>query len=201
MKLQIELTLTEELLGTVAGDPAVAETYIIDKAATPEQRAEEAATVPDVKEEIEKATTRFHRTPEGNPFIYDYQIKGFFKDACSSLARADGTLSSKLRAYKKVIDGTIFVEPRQIMLKLPAGGELGICQRPLRAQTAQGERIALARSETVPAGTRLAFTVVLLSDKIEGLATEWFEYGTLRGLGQWRNSGKGRFQAKIGSPE
>jgi hypothetical protein len=63
----------------------------------------------------------------------------------------------------------------------------------LRAQTAQGERIALAASESAPAGTTAEFSVVLLDPRLESLIRELLDYGELRGLGQWRSSGKGRF--------
>jgi hypothetical protein len=33
------------------------------------------------------------------------------------------------------------------------------------------------------------------------LVEEWLEYGELRGLGQWRNSGKGRFTAEVSKPK
>ena len=52
------------------------------------------------------------------------------------------------------IDGLIFIAPRQIPIKFD--GEMGICQRPLRAQTAQGERVALASSESIPASSMAA---------------------------------------------
>jgi len=185
MKLAITLTLTEELLGTASANPELYRDFIESK--RPDNGAE------DVDAEVQKSTTVFHRTPDGKPFLYDYQIKGFFKDACSALKRADDTESAKIKAYKKEIDGLIFVEPRQIVAELPDGGIVGICQRPLRAQTAQGERVSLARSETLPPGTVLRFTITLLSGKLEDPIREWLDYGHLRGLGQWRNSGKGRF--------
>ena len=34
--------------------------------------------------------TVFPRTEDGRPFLYDYQIKGFFKDACGCLSRVAG---------------------------------------------------------------------------------------------------------------
>ena len=70
---------------------------------------------------------------------------------------------------------------------------MGTCQRPLRASTAQGERIALASSETVPAGAECEFTIVCLVDNDIDLVKEWLEYGQFHGMLQWRNSGKGRF--------
>ena len=137
--------------------------------------------------------------------MYDYQIKGFFKDACSMLNRLSEkdpetgrkkkavNESGKLTAYKKVIDGMIFPQPRMITIHIPDGDEIGYCERPLRAQTAQGERVALAISEEVPAGSWLEFDVVCLDDGHIPAVLEWLDYGQLRGLGQWRNSGKGRF--------
>ena len=91
----------------------------------------------------------------------------------------------------------IFVAPRQIVAHLPEGGVVGFCERPLRAQTAQGERVSLARSESLPAGTVLEFEILLLSDKLAELVDEWMDYGKYRGLGQWRNSGKGSFKYVI----
>ena len=102
-----------------------------------------------------------------------------------------GTESSKIKAFKKEIDKLIFIEPREI----PFGryGEIGECQRPLRASTPMGERVSLAISEEIPAGAVVEFTIVLLSEEHEALVREWLDYGTYSGIGQWRNSGKGRF--------
>ena len=96
-----------------------------------------------------------------------------------------------MKAYKKIIDGCIFPQPRKIEIHM--NGEMGNCQRPLRAQTAQGERIALANSEAVPAGSWIEFNVVCLSDAYEKAVREWLDYGQFKGIGQWRNSGMGRF--------
>ncbi len=99
--------------------------------------------------------------------------------------------SSKMTAYKKIIDGLIFVSPRQIPIQMQ--GEMGACQRPLRATTMQGERVTLAMSEECPAGSTINFTVSCLSPEHVAAVREWLNYGYLRGLGQWRNSGKGKF--------
>lgn len=150
-------------------------------------------------EVTEKGTTVFPRNDDGEPVIWDYQLKGFMKDACGALRRVPGTLSSKCKAYKKVIDGTIFVKERSVPFQLPEGGEVGICERPLRADTPQGARVALARSETVPAGTKIRFTLVVMNKSDWPLVQEWLDYGQFRGIGQWRNSGKGRFEWTDGS--
>lgn len=199
---QVTLTLIEPILGTVPKDKEVYKTYITDKLRNDEDRSgdavasmmeEELATVQEVEE---KGWTGFH-IEDGQPVLYNYVIKGFFKDACGMLRR-DGPsgqyLSCKLRAYKKEIDGLTFVKPRKIPLVLPEGIEMDVLERPLRASGPQGERVALARSDTCPAGTTLTFTVTVLGGNIsEDLLVEWFGYGEFRGLGQWRNAGWGQF--------
>ena len=186
----IKLTFTERILGTVPKDKEVYAAYIATRIALDDEVvAAELATVESVEE---KGWTGFHQNGKG-AFLYDYMIKGFFKDACGMLRRVPGTGSKKLTAYKKVIDGLVFVEPREIVLTLPEGAETSVLERPLRAQTAQGERVALARSDTCPAGTSIEFKVLVLGGVSEKLLLEWLEYGQLRGLGQWRNAGYGQF--------
>ena len=186
--MKVRIVLQEEMLGTASANPDLYRDFIASK--RPEGVDEqEIEDLPDVDEELGRQMTVFPREND-HPFLYDYQLKGFFKDACGMLRRVEGTASSKLKAYKKLIDGLIFVKPRKIIMKV---SEIGICERPLRAQTPQGERVALARSETVPAGTTLQFEIVCLDKKLENAVEEWLNYGELRGLGQWRNSGAGRF--------
>jgi hypothetical protein len=200
-KIKLRLTLTEEMLGMCA-QADVHERYIASKAPDKASREEEVAAL-GVDDVVEETRTVFPRE-DGQPFLWDYQVKGFFKDACGMLRRAQGTKSSKLTAHKKLIDGMIFPGPRKIMLNLPKKSRLGNCQRPLRAETAQGPRVALADSETVPEGTTMDIEVTILEavtkkgvPSLEECLMEWFEYGQLRGLGQWRNSGKGKFTFEV----
>lgn len=192
MKIPITLTFTEELLGTAAADPKLHTEFIASKAPDAKSLKEEVAAI-GVEEAEVRSMSVFPRE-KGAPFLYDYQIKGFFKDACSCLARVPDTKSAALKAYRKVIDGTIFVFPRKIFIQ--ASGEVGDCQRPLRASGPSGERVALAHSETAPAGSRIEFIVELLDDNKWPVLKEWLDYGKYRGIGQWRNSGKGRFTYK-----
>lgn len=189
--LKVRLTFTEELLGTASSNPEIHEEFIASKAPDAKSIEEEVAAV-GVEEVVEKSMTIFPKLEDGTPFIYDYQIRGFFKEACSCLKKVEKTRSSKIKAFKKQIDGLIFVEPRKIPMDMH-GETIGNCQRPLRASTAQGERISLANSEVVPAGTTIEFTVKCLVDDDIETVKEWLEYGIFKGLGQWRNSGKGRF--------
>lgn len=190
-ELKVKLTFTEEMLGTASSDPKIHEEFIASKSPDAKTIKEEVAAV-GVEEVVEKSMTIFPKLEDGTPFIYDYQIRGFFKEACSCLKKVEKTRSSKIKAFKKQIDGLIFVEPRKIPMDMH-GKTLGNCQRPLRASTAQGERISLANSEVAPEGTTIEFTVKCLVDDDIETVKEWLEYGTFKGLGQWRNSGKGRF--------
>ena len=188
---EIKLTFTEPLLGTVPKDPEVYKTHVMNRAAVDDaQAAEELDTVEKVEE---KGWTGFHRM-NGTPILYDYVIKGFFKDACSMLRRAGDTKSAKLAAFKKVIDGLIFAQPRMIELLVPEGKEIFTLERPLRASTPQGERVALARSDACPVGTTIIFKVLVLGSVTKAQLEEWLDYGKLRGLGQWRNAGYGAFE-------
>lgn len=188
--MKIRITFTEPILGTSPSNKDVYRDYIGSK-------APDASTIEDevealgVDEVAEKSMTVFPRTADGVPFLYDYQIKGFFKDTCGGLKKVTSKLSSKIKAYKKEIDKLIFPFPREIPFE--NFGTIGECQRPLRAQTAQGERISLAMSEQIPAGATITFSVDMLSDDHEDLLREWLDYGKYSGIGQWRNSGMGRF--------
>ena len=199
--LNVRLTFTEPVLGTAAADRDLYKNFIASKAPDALTIEDEVAAI-GADAVTEKGMTVFPRTEDDRPFLYDYQIKGFFKDACGMLSRLTGkdetgkkkkaaNESGKLTAYKKVIDGLIFVSPRQISLDFD--GEIGICQRPLRANTPQGERVALSISEEVPAGTTATFTVTCIDGAHMAAVKEWLDYGKLRGIGQWRNSGKGCF--------
>lgn len=188
--IKVRLEFNEELLGTASANPEIHSDYIASLAPDAESRAEEVASV-GAAEVTEKAMTIFPRNADGQPILYDYQIKGFFKDSCGVLRKVKGTKSEKIKAYKKEIDGLVFVSPRMIPLHMP--GEMGNCQRPLRASAAQGERIALANSEAAPAGTWIEFDVKCYTDTMYDAVYEWLDYGEDRGIGQWRNSGKGRF--------
>lgn len=189
-EIKVKLTFTESILGTSPANKEIYREFIGSK-------AEDAATIEDevaalgAEAVADKGMTVFPRLDDGTPFLYDYQIKGFFKDTCGGLRKVKGTKSEKIKAYKKEIDKLIFPEPRTIPLLFD--GEVGENQRSLRAQTPQGERVSLAISEEAPAGATCEFTIVCLSDDHEAAVREWLDYGKYSGIGQWRNSGHGRF--------
>lgn len=192
--LKVKVTFDEEVLGTASANPDIHREYIASNGPSAMTIQEEVEAI-GTEETFEKSMTVFPRNKEGKPIIWDYQWKGFLKDAFGSLKKIPGTECGKIKAYKKEIDGLIFVSPRMIPFKL--SGDMDICQRPLRAQTAQGERVALASSETVPEGSSVEFEIKCLLDTHVPAVIEALEYGAMRGFGQWRNSGKGRFHYEI----
>ena len=194
--LKVKVTFDEDVLGTASANPDIHKEYIASNAPDAATMKEEVEAI-GAEEVFEKSMTVFPRGKDGGPIAWDYQWKGYLKDAFKSLKKVPKSECGKIKAYKQEIDGLIFVYPRQIPIQLPEGGEIGICQRPLRASTAQGERIALASSETVPAGSTMTFDIRMLLDSHEKAVIEALNYGELRGFGQWRNSGAGRFHYEI----
>jgi hypothetical protein len=191
-KVHVKLTFTDDLLGTSSGNPELHREFIASKAPDAAKMEEEVASL-GVEAVEEKSMTVFPKMADGTPYLWDYQIRGFFKEICGAMRGIPGTKSSKVKAYKKKVDNTIFVEPREIPLDLHSM-KIADCQRPLRASTMQGERIALANSEVCPQGTTCEFDVLCMVDEDVDMLREWLEYGKYKGIGQWRNSGKGRFE-------
>lgn len=163
--LKVKITFLEPVLGTWPSNQNVARDFIASK-------SPDAATIEDEVAAL------------GADAVADKGMTVFPRNE-----------SGKLSAYKKVIDGLIFPQPRMIPIKV--NGKIGDCQRPLRAQTAQGERVSLANSEEIPAGSTCWFEILLMDESLENAVLEWLDYGVLRGIGQWRNSGKGRFTFDI----
>ena len=192
--IKVKITFTESVLGTSPSNPNIYTDFIGSKAPDASTVEDEVAAL-GADAVAEKGTTVFPRNEDDEPFFYDYQIKGFFKGACGFLRRVPNKVSKSMSAYKKVIDGNIFVFPRKITIHTDM--PIGINQRPLRAQTMQGERVTLASSEEIQAGAWCEFTVNLLNDADEKAFREWMDFGALNGIGQWRNASHGRFVWEI----
>jgi len=192
--LKVRVRFIEEVLGTASSDPEIHKEFIASKAPDAPSMEEEVAAV-GADEVFDKSMTVFPKDENGRPFAWNYQWRGFFKDTIAALRKVPDTACSKLKAYKKEVDGNISVWPRKIPFEFE--GETGICQRPLRAQTAQGERVALASSESIPAGATMTFEIEMLCPEDEKIVRECLNNGWRRGFGQWRNSCKGSFKWKL----
>jgi len=203
--LKVKLTFTEMLLGTLAGDPNIAAEFIMSKhpnRAQVDESEAHPATDEEIADDIQKATTFFSRdSGTESRCLWDYQVKGFFKEACLAMIESDAFKKGELKnfnltkyMFKRTIDKQIFVTPRKLILTLPANAEFAYLERPLRADTMRGERICLARSEAAAVGTQLSCEIVSMNPRLYPFIRRWLDYGRLSGLGQWRNAGFGRFE-------
>lgn len=88
-KIKVKLTFVEPVLGTWPSNQNIAREFIASK-------SPDAATVEDEVAALgadavaDKGMTVFPRNEKGEPVLYDYQVKGFFKDSCGMLSRIGG---------------------------------------------------------------------------------------------------------------
>lgn len=155
--------------------------------------SDEEEYLPDL---LEKGTTVFFRHPKtGQPQFRAHQIKGFLKAAGSAL---NGKSDEGTRALKSKIENYCFIAPLYIPIEMPAGGEMDYLERPLRAATAMGDRVTIARSEMIPENSTCKFGLSVLAGGVpESVVLECLDYGFYKGLGQWRNGDYGRFRYEI----
>lgn len=195
--MKVKITFTNDVLGMRSGSEDMLEKYIVSKAPSAEL-AEDEMEKRSVADEVADRTTIFEHDVDGTPVLIDYQWKGFFKESVGFLNKAGkdgyagGKVCSGIKSYKKNVDGLVFIKPRWIRLDLH-GMRTGTLSRSLRASTMQGERISIARSETVPEGTTCEFEIICLNETMEKAVREALDYGALHGFGQWRNAGYGTF--------
>ena len=213
-KIGIRVQFTEPLLGCSSGNPEIYDEFLAPKAEeklhhplTDEQKAEERAAItpedPSVK--LEKASTVFPKDTTGL-FVWDYQWRGFIKERIGSMIELGDVTEVTKWTYKRAVDQFVFVNPRRCYLHSEGGEIVRECkqwlQRPLRATTMQGDRIALARSQMLPVGTTCEFAVTVMEgtnpkSKVAGLTPDrirqCFDMGIVSGSMQWRSGGWGRF--------
>ena len=226
-RYRVRLTLTEEMLGSKPSRQDVYDRYIVVKsqgrttglsgaidaktaaaakapkeaAPSPEGAAaeESAAGADNPADGAEVGYTVFPRDEHGL-FLWDYQIKGYIKEAANTLKDHPAI---KISNFRSKVDNFLFVRPRRVPL-LQADGTRWIdapkiLERPLRAMTMQGPRVSLAKSDMLPAGTYLEFDIAILNDNLisKKVLDALFSYGEFKGLGQWRNGGYGAFTFKF----
>ena len=197
-RMRVKLEFVTPILGTCPANPEIYSDYIASNAPDAKTLQEEIADS-SAQEVEEKQMTVFFKNENGNPYIYDYLIKGFFKNACKAMISTEGAKSFKMQAYKTKIDNLIFPEQRRILFG--NWDTITVLQRPLRADTPQGPRVALSSSEQISAGCTLEFSVLVLTNSLVNQVSEWFDYGILNGLCQWHNGGYGRFGWQLLSVE
>ena len=156
-----------------------------------------------------KGTTVFFWDKEKDlPKIGDHMIYGYMKAAseaiCQTRTVKRGTILQSAAFTTSIISKHVRCEEDFITfdqnIKTDEEGQPAYLQRSLRAKTAQGPRISLAKSEQVPAGAKLKFKLKVMdgSPLEEKHLKEIFDYGKhFVGIGQWRNKGYGMFDTVI----
>lgn len=191
---RVKVTFINPILGSQPAEN-VASVYIANRAGMPLPE-DEVETLPDA---LDRGTTVFHKDASGRPVLWDYQIRGFLKAAAQVL---NGKVSGNVRNLRSKVNSLVFVSPRLIRINGPDDADvrdlLDYLERPLRAQTAQGDRVALARSEMLPEGCSVTFGLEVLPGEIsQGVIEDLLDYGFYSGLGQWRNGGWGNFRYEL----
>jgi hypothetical protein len=214
-KINAIITFTEPTLASTPGNRDLLDEFIAKKAPGSEQAEEELAALP-ADEQTAKASTVFPRDDQGL-FCWDYQWRGFFKEAIFAQIELGELRNLSKWTYKRAVDSFLFVNPRRIRYLDDLGQyykePTDTLQRPLRAETMQGDRVALARSELLPPGTQLNLEVTLLigegSKKKDGttratgasitreIVIACLDYGQFKGFSQWRGGGYGRFTYEL----
>lgn len=212
-KWRVTLELTEKMLGTVPKNKDVYTNFIQNKALDRVEppmvpAAITAQEVETVVQETEGAGwTGFHQNERGL-LVYDYFIKGFIKNAANILKSDMGKFCLKkseggFANFKSHINNYVFVRPREIYITDQRKLQLltepdGVLERPLRAMTAQGPRVALVKSDYVEAGRTMGFEIWLADghpfQHVDEMLGRLLAYGELQGLGQWRNGSFGTFR-------
>ena len=199
MERRIRFYFLQDVLGGRAFNENILTSWIEGKAPEGKNISDEIANR-GIEDVVENKMTGFSKE-QGCPHIWDYQIKGFLKEAMGALKKLPNTESSKQKAHKKAVDNYIFFDARtsrKIFFHNADGSRVNNSQlkeeeRSLRASTMQGERVSIARSESVPAGTYVEFDMIVMDESLNKAIDECFNYGRYKGFGQWRNAGFGTF--------
>jgi len=193
---RVKLTFTEDLLASSPANPEVYTEFIASKKPASEDAQDEVETLLANQKAEEAGWSVFHGDDQGL-FLFDYHVKGFLKEAASAIT------GKVLTAYKSKIDRFVFIFPRRLYLR-QSNGEIikkapHQIERPVRAMTARGPRTTVKRSDAVPAGTYLEFSLQVLPLGAKEITPEilasWLDYGQLMGMGEWRSASYGRFAA------
>lgn len=201
--MRIRVEMLDEMLGTNPGNDEMFEEWVKGKRGEGVEMDGGEDVLGSVEEGMEKMTTVFRRDEGGVLCIPGYMLKGNLKangDTIRARKKGGKGERSGWESWRSKVDNNVHVRPKVIRL-MRDGEELreadGVRVRPLRAKTAQGERVSLARSEYVRAGTYFECEVVIRGMVSEKQVLECLEEGEWYGLGQWRNAGNGTYKFEV----
>lgn len=190
-ELKVKINFIQPILGSMPADEELYTKYIAEKAPADWLKDEEVEE--HQEKEYDRNVTVFPQDEKGI-FLYNYHVKGFLKNAGNVLKE-----QLKIKNLRNKLDDYLFIKERKIYLirnDRVIEEEDEVLERPLRAMTMQGERIALTASEMINPPAQAEFTIQLVEHKEITMNTirELLDYGKLQGIGQWRNGGYGQFE-------
>jgi hypothetical protein len=150
--------------------------------------------------------TIFMRDPKTNhPYIASHLLLGNIKAICTvltnnndkSIFKYKSQLAESMSMDIKVVEDKLFPmnEKGEIIdIEKNDLGERSICERPLRFNTPQGVKSAIATSEILKS-PEFECTLRARSGSVftESVLHQIFSYGRQLGLGAWRNAGHGNY--------
>jgi hypothetical protein len=194
-EFELKITLTERMLGTIPRDREVLAQHVMDQ-----KEAKGDEIPPRTPEDQEqRAWTTFYVDENELPVLFDYQLKGFLKEAANDIKDVAGPNETKIASLRSHVERSVFILPRMTPLQDTPVGDNQMIERPLRAMTQQGPRVTVVRSDYIEAGQTYTFKLLVLkkSKITEEVLLKILSRGQLKGLGQWRNGGYGRFDAEL----
>lgn len=209
--LEVRLTFDQCVLGSLPDQKTILEQFIcknIPEGDDKKDKLDKLEEELDAIRDDENRMTVFPRDKEGNPCLYDYQIKGAIKNAFGVFTETqDIKLGSKAKiskwTHKRFADSFVKIYPRFVKLNIPkdvdcpdliptdADNQMHRCARPIRKESFKGGQVALVCSEAVPEGTTCEFKIEYLHPGLREVLIGALNYFRFMGIGQWRSSGKG----------
>lgn len=161
--------------------------------------------------DVKGTTVFFWDKATDRPCIGDHMVYGFLKASCEALGKAllpgdrkQGTMIGSTAWSQSIINLHVRCREQFIVfdrdIKRDKDGNAFYLQRSLRAKTAQGPRISLAKSEVVEAGAKFSYQLNVMKNSpcTLDILKQLYQYGEdFCGFGQWRNSGHGMFETSI----
>ena len=183
-KRRYKLSCVEPLLATVPAHMNVRE--LLNVANRKDEKRKLTISGELEGEESIATHTVFFRDDNG-VYLCNYQLKGFLKEAGNNLKK-----QFNIAALRDKLTKFVFITPRWIKI---AEDTDGVLERPIRVNTPQGQRVALATSEVIyDAVFEIEITLLQNPHKIDWKVLEGLlDYGQFIGQGRWRNGDFGRF--------
>lgn len=198
--IKIRCTLIEPMLGSKSSDVDMFTKYVAIKSKDEVKILEEVELAKNTDTEENESRQVFTRDHDGDIVIFNYQVKGFLKEAGECIRKAvtdeDNISKGKAKKWgmiKGKIDDFVNVYPRKI--KLGKKDPDLLCNRILNGMTMQGKRTTPIESEAIDAGSSFECEIKIIKNSPvkKEMIYEILNYGKIKGFGQWRNAGNGIF--------